>query len=387
MGHDIESKIPTNAMPSLLPLSAVCDGNTGHPAIATIASWAREYLCRPHAELGRSGPMCPFVPGALQKRLLFVAVYERNDLDLTAIKQILLDEMERFIALEPTSGNEAQFKAVMILFPNLTQEQTRRLIDVAQAELQMDFVPNGLMVGEFHSGPPQKGGLWNPEFRPLFSPVPMLAIRHMVPTDILFLKDNADLFAEYTKIYGNSVPERFRAHFDEAAARFGTSAIPSRDTPHAAPRVIAALKAADAQYQVHCHDDFEQSIRSPKDFAAALGYSLERISKTLFLKIRSTGGYCMVICGMHKRVDLPAISAVLDCGRLELASLAELHDRVGYPPTSVTPIGIENIPVFIDESLLEHATVLTGSGVPRVEIEISPAQLQALCDARLMAMA
>jgi prolyl-tRNA editing enzyme YbaK/EbsC (Cys-tRNA(Pro) deacylase) len=374
-------------MPELMPLARTFDVANDHPAIASIATWAREYLCRPHPDLGRNGPMCPFVPGALQKQLLFVAVHERGDLDLEALKQIMLDEMERFIRLEPTSGNDAQFKALMVLFPNLSASDTARVIDIAQSELQEHFVPNGLMVGEFHAGPPQKGGLWNADFRPLFSPVPMLAIRHMVPTDILFLKDNQMLFSAYNRIYGNSVPERFRAHYDEAASRFGTTSTPADANSQAAPRVIEALKAADTAYRVHCHDDFEQSIRCPDDFARALGYSLDRISKTLFLKIRNSDRYCMLICGMDKRVDLRKVSVLLDSGRLELASLTDLHEHVGYPPTSVTPIAIGDIPVYIDEALMRQPTVLTGSGVPRVEIEIAPADLQALCGARLLAMA
>lgn len=368
-------------MPTLLPLEESVVVSENHPALSAIAEWTKNYLCRPHSELGRTGPVCPFVPRALQKRLLFATVYENEQLCRENMKTILLDEMKRFIELEPTSGNEAQFKALMVLFPGIPVEQARAHIDSAQIELQKHFVPNGLMVGEFHAGPPQKAGLWNTEFRPLHSPVPMLVIRHMVPTDILFLKDDPDLFFGYLKIYGNAVPERFRAHFEEASARFGVEQKAPGEHPHGAPRVIDALDAGGVSYRVHSHDDFAQSIRTPADFARALGYPEERITKTLFLKTQKSGQYLLLAAPITKRIDLRTLSSTLGISRLELASLEELQCQVGYPPTSVTPIGVDGVSVFMDEDLLSHQSILTGSGVPRVEIEIAPNALVKTCGA------
>ncbi|MDT8999095.1 YbaK/EbsC family protein [Paucibacter sp. APW11] len=374
------------AHPVLPPLLALdVNADLGHPAARLIADWARDYLCAPHQELGRNGPVCPFVPASLAKRLIFATIYEDADLDLNSVKAILLREMARFIALEPVSGNEAQFKSLMVLFPRIDANDVEALIERAQAELQQHFVPNGLMVGEFHAGPPDKRGLWNPEFRPLHSPIPMLVIRHMVPTDILFLNNNAQLFRAYANIYGTAVPERFRNQFEEAAQRFDMK-IAAPDQRPAAPRVLQALDEQKASYQVHCHDDFDRPIRTPADFAAALGYELSRITKTLFLKGRTSATHYLLVCSMDKRVDLASLADKLNAGRLEMASLDDLRDLVGYPPTSVTPIGVAGIPVFIDESLFKHATVLTGAGVPRVEIEVSPDTLATLCQARSMAM-
>lgn len=383
MGNDAAIPAIDSPLPPLLPLTDA--GDNAHPALATVADWVREYLCKPHPELGRNGPVCPFVPGALQKRLLFATIYADAAADVDAVKRILLAEMERFVAMPPTSGNEAQFKSLMVLFPAFPVATARQVIDVAQAQLQRHFVPNGLMVGEFHAGPPPKAGLWNSDFRPLTSPVPMLVIRHMVPTDVLFLQDDPVLFSGYARIYGNAVPERFRAQYEAAAARFGLASA-GDDAAQAAPRVIEALRAAATGYRVHRHDDYAQPIRTPQDFAGALGYSLARITKTLFLRCRDSGRHFLLVCGMDRRVDLKGLAPRLDAGRLELGSLADLQRHVGYPPTSVTPIAVERIPVVIDESLMQHATVLTGSGVPRVEIELAPRDLQALCDARVMAL-
>ncbi|MCT6967250.1 hypothetical protein M1199_23175, partial [Salmonella enterica subsp. enterica serovar Oranienburg] len=63
------------------------------------------------------------------KKLMFATVYEEGDLDIDAIKAILLREMERFIELEPVSGNEAQFKSLMVLFPGIAERDVAELIE------------------------------------------------------------------------------------------------------------------------------------------------------------------------------------------------------------------------------------------------------------------
>ena len=52
--------------------------------------------------------------------------------------------------------------------------------------MQAFFVRRGLMLGEFHLRN-NSPGLRNKNFFPLRTPVPCLALRHMVPTDLAFL--------------------------------------------------------------------------------------------------------------------------------------------------------------------------------------------------------
>ena len=90
-------------------------------------------------------------------------------------------------------------------------------------DLKREDVRKGLMIGEFHDGPPPKPGLWNPDFRPLRSPVPLLAIRHMVPTDFPFLRDDDTTVAAYLQRFGDRVPTHLREHVRAAADRLTRS--------------------------------------------------------------------------------------------------------------------------------------------------------------------
>jgi hypothetical protein len=74
-----------------------------------------------------------------------------------------------------------------------------------------EFVADGLMVGQFHpvcANP----GLWNEDFRPLRSPVPLLAIRQMLVFDLPFLTTSAGHIDAWLGRFAPHLPPRVRAH-------------------------------------------------------------------------------------------------------------------------------------------------------------------------------
>jgi hypothetical protein len=186
-----------------------------------IVAWAREYLCNPHEQLGRKGHICPFVQMSMEKALFFLAVFRGEQIDEQHVHDVVLTYRDWFLALEPRSGGDAQYKTILILFPDVSVEDAPKIIDVMQASLKLEFVPHGIMVGQFHPGPPQNPGLWNPDFRPLFSPIPLLVIRNMVPTDFPFLKANKQFMTAYLKVAGRQVPRYLKQSVKETALQFG----------------------------------------------------------------------------------------------------------------------------------------------------------------------
>ncbi|RKH62451.1 hypothetical protein D7X96_29680 [Corallococcus interemptor] len=159
--------------------------------------WARSYLSAPHPELGRPGLVCPFVPRSLDLSLFFPTVRRGMEFTPGDIEAAVLRYRDWFLQLEPREGRDAQYKSILLLFPDLRPEDYARLIDGPQERLKPAFVAEGLMVGQFHGAPPANPGLWNPDFRPLKSPMPMLVIRHMVPSDLPFLTGARPLVESY----------------------------------------------------------------------------------------------------------------------------------------------------------------------------------------------
>src|SRR6185437_7878279 len=62
---DMESR-QRDAMPPLVRISQVEENFATDSALAVVARWVREYLMRPHPQLGRRGAVCPFVPISIE---------------------------------------------------------------------------------------------------------------------------------------------------------------------------------------------------------------------------------------------------------------------------------------------------------------------------------
>ena len=156
-------------------------------AAAQTLCFLREFLAKPHPLLGRRGPVCPFMPTSLRKNYVYLAVV-RTGPDVQAIDVAAIVEpfAERFGTLEPTAGALTSYKAVLLVFPDIPLARAPALIDGVQATLKPLFVRRCLMIGEFHQNN-NATSLSNAEFYPLRTPVPTIAIRHMVTGDIAFL--------------------------------------------------------------------------------------------------------------------------------------------------------------------------------------------------------
>jgi prolyl-tRNA editing enzyme YbaK/EbsC (Cys-tRNA(Pro) deacylase) len=359
------------------PLPAAVRGYT--EPLERVVGWAREYLCRPHPQLGREGPVCPYVQAAMDKGLFFLTVCPGRDFSADDLPDLVMKYRDWFLDIEPRSGGDAIFKTILLLFPDLPLAEAGRLIDLTQEKLKPGYVAKGLMIGEFHAMPPKKGGLWNPDFLPLNSPVPLLAIRHMVPTDFAFLKDRKDFVASYLEIHGDAVPVHIKDEVRKVAEGFG---LELQEAPlH--PRVRAAFQRARAEYRVHRHADQPIPIHGPADFARALGYPLERITKSLLLRCQCHGKYLVVVCSVNKEPSLSHIARMVGCKRLEIASSEELAILLGYPAQGVPPMAVGATQVIMDEALLAYPTILTAAGEVEVEVELAPGDLRRMSRALL----
>lgn len=175
------------------------------PYLDRIADWTRDFLAKPHPRLGRSGPVCPFLPRSLKLGAIRLGIVRTRGLNPSEIEAVVRQCRDSFLALEPNRGELAMYKAVMLIFPDLKAETEASLVDQIQQRLKPFFVEEGLMIGEFHQWN-QTPGLHNAQFRPLQSPIPMLAIRFMVESDLPFLDrltDDPQVRARYLKAYLN----------------------------------------------------------------------------------------------------------------------------------------------------------------------------------------
>lgn len=186
-------------------------------ALINIARWSQDFLVPGHAELGRTGPVCPFSKPAMNRGLFFLAYPEvGGDTDETVKTIILYRDWHAKIAAE-LDEKERQFLTVAILLPSFDHEDPAEL-DNLQAQLKDEFVTQGLMIGQFHPHC-EEPGLWNRDFRPLQAPLPILAIRYMVPFDLPFLVDEQQHVGAYLARFAPGIPARVRTKLTDLIAR------------------------------------------------------------------------------------------------------------------------------------------------------------------------
>jgi hypothetical protein len=210
-------------------------------ALTTILHWAGDYLSSPHPELGRSGAVCPFTGPAIRREVFFMTVVPGVPA-LAEVEEIVRGYRDWFLEMEPKEGRLAAYKSINILFPDIPEPGWSTLIEAAQERLKAEYVPRGIMIGEFHPGPPPQAALWNSDFRPLKSPVPLLSIRHMVPTDWVFLRHRKDWASAYLEVHGGSIPAHLASDVAERAQAFGLILPP----PALATRAAPPLRAGEA---------------------------------------------------------------------------------------------------------------------------------------------
>jgi hypothetical protein len=176
-----------------------------------VDTWLREYVAVGDERVGRSGPVCPFIPRTLAQHSLESKV--RLDIDGSSEPE-LTDQLRAEIsefgkAGRPPNNTGVLLQSRLIVMPRMGPEGWERL-DSVYASLKDFSVESGLMIGQFHPNCDERA-VRNADFRVSIAPVAILAIRHMAPHDILFLHHSARWFKEYDS--------RFRSHFERGRVR------------------------------------------------------------------------------------------------------------------------------------------------------------------------
>lgn len=198
--------------------SEVAASEAPETAFGETIAWVRRFLAKPNPDLGRAGPVCPFTPMALELDTIWMTEVRESTPDPSVIQNVIEQCREIFMQTEPRDGPLAINKVIMVVFSGMS-EADAPWIDAMQARLKPGFVEVGLMLGEFHARN-ETPGLRNEAFRPLRSPIPMLVIRHMVESDLPFLKrmvDRPDIRASYLRSYLRRLGATIRRnYFDQA---------------------------------------------------------------------------------------------------------------------------------------------------------------------------
>ena len=211
MISDTESKMPAQTTNLFLPQGlenslrtrGLADSDLG--ALRTVADWIETFVARPNKDLGRAGPVCPFVPGALERRTLWLAPEQIAGQSATDLVQLINGYKKLLLRAQPVEGDDTSYKAIVVVFTDVSADRAKETMDGVQIQQlkRLSYVEDGVVMGEFHARN-EGSAIRNPSFQPFKAPAPFLLMRHAVISDWMFFLDNEDWFGFWARRFGES---------------------------------------------------------------------------------------------------------------------------------------------------------------------------------------
>jgi Cys-tRNA(Pro)/Cys-tRNA(Cys) deacylase len=142
-----------------------------------------------------------------------------------------------------------------------------------------------------------------------------------------------------------------------------------------------ALTAAGVPFTVHSYDHDPAVTSYGEEAAAAMGTSPARIFKTLVAEV--DGALTVAVVPVPTSLDLKALAATTGGKRATMADPATAERTTGYVRGGISPLGQRRpLPTVIDTSALTHPTIFVSAGRRGLEVELPPAALITLTNAR-----
>lgn len=169
-------------------------------ALETVEEWLTEYISASHPEIGRTGPICPFVAPSRKNRTMEIRLRLAGHAPtLGLIEEIALSSLREY-ELTTWQGRNPMLRAMVIALPDLRSEDAG-LLDQAHARVKDAFVAQGLMIGQFHENC-EVTAARNPRFTVSKAPLPLFAIRAIALHDVFFLSERPHWFQQYRERFG-----------------------------------------------------------------------------------------------------------------------------------------------------------------------------------------
>jgi hypothetical protein len=173
-------------------------------ALEAVADWIQTFVVKPHKDLGRAGPVCPFVPGSLERKTLWLAPEQIADRDKPEVVELMSGYKRLLLDTRPTDGDEVIYNVIVVVFTDLSADRAQGVFDDVLQQLAVpSYVEDGIVFGPFYEGHAGTA-IYNSNFRPFGSPVPFLFVRQGVISDWKFFLDDEEWLNLWARRFGGS---------------------------------------------------------------------------------------------------------------------------------------------------------------------------------------
>ena len=141
-----------------------------------------------------------------------------------------------------------------------------------------------------------------------------------------------------------------------------------------------ALDRAGVAHTLHPYDHDPRAASYGLEAAEALGVDPGRVFKTLLASLDHE--LVVGIVPVSGQLDLKALARALGGSKAVMAEVAAAERATGYVAGGISPLGQKRPHrTVLDESALDHPTILVSAGRRGLDVELSPADLVAITGA------
>lgn len=142
-----------------------------------------------------------------------------------------------------------------------------------------------------------------------------------------------------------------------------------------------AIEKSGASFILHEYDYDPNAERIGMQAAEALGVTPDRLLKTLMAKADSE-----VVCALlpsDKEMNLKKLANAAGSKSASMLPPAEAERITGFRVGGISPFGQKKrVRVFVEKAALAHGKIIVNGGRRGLQIEIAPADLVRLLDAK-----
>ncbi|MFB6271189.1 MAG: YbaK/EbsC family protein [Halobacterium sp.] len=126
--------------------------------------------------------------------------------------------------------------------------------------------------------------------------------------------------------------------------------------------------------------EFEDGTKTAQDAADAIGCDVAQIASSIV--VVADGDPVVVVTSGANRVDLGKVAVLRDASDARMAEADEVKEATGWSIGGVPPIcHATDVPVLLDETLLDHDEVWAAAGTPDAVWPVQPERLRDLSGA------
>jgi len=149
-----------------------------------------------------------------------------------------------------------------------------------------------------------------------------------------------------------------------------------------------AIKHAEREkieFKIHQYEHDPSVQAYGEEAAEAMGVAASRVFKTLLIALNGESkSLAVAVVPVSCQLNLKAAAALFGAKKVTMADARMAQNATGYILGGISPLGQKKrLPTLVDESACEFESIFVSAGKRGLEMELSPQDLQLLCNAKM----